>query len=79
MSIVSKGAKGQTLSEIINILSDTTNNSSYIENIQQIYDIIKSDSSIKLANTILTKFEIKDNFINQTKSLDIKIDNLKKM
>ena len=77
LSILSGGAKGKTLSEFENLLNDTSNKKVYIENLKEIYDTIKSDSCLKIANAILTKIKVNPSFIQKGQSLNIKFDTLK--
>ena len=77
LSILSGGAKGQTLSEFKNVLNDNSNKNVYIENLNEIYNTIKQDSCLKIANAILTKIKVNPSFIQKGQSLNIKFDTLK--
>ena len=77
LSILSGGAKGQTLSEFKNVLNDNSNKNVYIENLNEIYNTIKNDSCLKIANAILTKIKVNPSFIQKGQSLNIKFDTLK--
>ena len=77
LSILSGGAKGQTLSEFKNVLNDNSNKNVYIENLNGIYNTIKNDSCLKIANAILTKIKVNPSFIQKGQSLNIKFDTLK--
>ena len=77
LAILSKGAKGQTLSEFQKVLNDSENQNIYIENLNQIYNTIKVESCLKIANTVLTKVKINNTFIERGKKNDVKFDELK--
>ena len=65
LSILSGGAKGKTLSEFENVLNDHMHKNIYIKNLNEIYDTIKSDSCLKIANAILTKIKVNPSFIQK--------------
>lgn len=77
LSILSKGAKGQTLSEFQKLLNDSKNKNIYIENLDQIYNTIKTESCLKIANAVLTKVKVNSSFIEKGKKNDVKFDELK--
>ena len=79
LSILSKGAKGETLSEFQKALNDSKNQKIYIENLYQIYDTIKNEKCFQIANSILTmdKVKVSNNFIEKGKSIDVEFDDLK--
>jgi serpin B len=77
LSILSGGAKGKTLSEFENLLNDSSNKKVYIENLNEIYNTIKTDSCLKIANAILTKVKVNPSFIQKGQLLNIKFDTLK--
>ena len=77
LAILSKGAKGQTLSEFQNVLNDSANKNIYTENLNVIYNTIKNDECLKIANAILTKVKVNAPFIQKGQSLNIQFDALK--
>ena len=77
LSILSKGVKGQTLSEFQEILNVFKNQNIYVENLNQIYDTIKTESCFRIANVILTKVKINNTFIERGKKNGVKFDDLK--
>ena len=77
LAILSEGAKGKTLSEFQNMLNDPTNKFNYTENLNEIYNSIKNDTCLKIANAILTKVKVNIPFIQKGQSLNIKFDTLK--
>ena len=76
LAILSEGAKGK-LSEFQNMLKDRTNKFNYTENLNEIYNSIKNDTCLKIANAILTKVKVNIPFIQKGQSLNIKFDTLK--
>jgi len=77
LAILSKGAKGQTLSEFQKVLNDSKNQNIYIEQLNQIYNSIKAESCLKIANAVLTKVKVNNTFIERGKKIDVKFDDLK--
>lgn len=74
LAIISKGAKDKTLSELLNVLNDSTNQNLYVNKLQDIYESLKDESNVILANSIISKNKIKDNFIKEGEKLDIQFD-----
>lgn len=77
LAILSQGAKGKTLSEFQNMLNDPIHKIIYTENLNEIYNTIKNDSCLKIANAILTKVKVNSSFIQKGQPLNIKFDTLK--
>ena len=77
LAILLKGAKGQTLLEFQKVLNDSANKNIYTENLNQIYNSIKNESCLKIANAILTKVKVNNPFMQKGQSLNIKFDDLK--
>ena len=77
LAILSEGAKGKTLSEFQKVLNDPLHKIIYTENLNEIYNCIKNETCLKMANAILTKVKVNVPFIQKGKSLDIKFDTLK--
>ena len=53
------------------------NKFNYTENLNEIYNSIKNDTCLKIANAILTKVKVNNPFIQKGQSLNIKFDTLK--
>ena len=65
------------MTELLQILNDSTNKNIYIDNLEQIYKTIKDEECLKIANAILTKVKINTPFEQSAQSLDMKFDDLK--
>lgn len=73
LGLVANGAKGQTQTEILNFLK--------AENLEKLNDFsinivnqIKSLTNCDLANIVLSKYQMKQNFINVSKLFNAKVD-----
>ena len=78
LALLSKGANGQTLTEIQKVLNDSTNKNIYIDNLNQIYKEIKDEEEyLKISNAILTEVKISPHFAQNALSYDVKFDDLK--
>lgn len=73
LAIISKGAQNKTLNEFLKALNDSKNENLYLNNLEEISMILKKDNNLNIANSILTKVKIEENFIQKIQDSDIKI------
>ena len=73
LAFLSKGAKDKTLNEFLKVLNDSKSENLYLDNLEEISNILKNDKSLKIANSILSKVKIEDNFLENSKNFNIKI------
>ena len=76
LAILSKGAKDKTLNEFLKVLNDSKNENLYLNNLEEISKILKSDSHLKMANSILYNVKLEENFLQKVQNFDVKFDQL---
>ena len=79
LALISKGAKDKTLNEFLKALNDSKNENLYLNNLEEISTILKKDKNLKIANSILSKVNIEDNFLKQIQNFEIKTDKLENL